>query len=81
MLVCRSNCFELWASFRRSRTMTLCLSSNCFELCARFRRSRTLTPCLSSNYFEPWVRFRRSAFCRMNRSGGKAHGRGLRMLV
>ena len=33
------NRFELWASFRRSRTMKPCLSSNCFERWARFRRS------------------------------------------
>ena len=64
-----------------SRTTNACLSSDCFELCARFCRSRFMTPCLSSNYFEPWARFLRSEFCRMNRWGGKAHSRGLRMLV
>ena len=49
-----SNCFELWARFRRSafyrmnrsgrnacsRTTNARLSSNCFELCASFGRSK-----------------------------------------
>ena len=44
--------------------------------CGRvFAGQRTMTPCLSSNCFELWARFRRSAFCRMNRSGGKACSR------
>ena len=46
-----------------------------FELWARFRCSRTMNPRLSSNCFELWERFHQRAFCRRNRSGGKAWSR------